>query len=281
MYIDEDKCKLLKEYSIPYVGVSIDVGVQEVESKLRVGVDLDRLFTTIRLLRKYDIQVGIRSVLTLTSAYTIEHLVKICRKLDVKRLCIYNIVPTGRAKYVDTALKLDDELYVRFLLYLMTRIVPENRDIDILMVTEPSTYILACLLRAETKDEFYTLVDRYKRRCACSAGVKIVSIYPDGTYNPCQFYKIESRINVKDTPLDVALRQLQELYGNIKCEHCPFSDLCRGCIVKMQERNITYNPDCVLLKLYRTGMYEKLKDWKRRLIEDTVQTVLKATVRGS
>ncbi|NPB00257.1 MAG: radical SAM protein [Crenarchaeota archaeon] len=267
MFINNENIKLLKNYNIDYVGVSLDIPSQE-DSKIRIGSSFYKIVETIRILTHNSIETGIRMTLTWTSMYTIENMLKLCRKYDVHRLCIYHLVPSGRGLETYKKLKPPPEVETIFLIHLL-KILREYRNIDVLTVTEPSDYIVISLLSSRSKKELEEKIERFSKRSRCNAGKSILSIYPDLSVYPCQFDNKNKLGDLRERSLTDLIHEEYEY-----CRGCKLWEYCRGCRLRLRD-NI--DEDCTLMALYRLVRTERVivEDWKKRFLKETFEDVRK------
>ncbi len=255
----------LVEYGVKYVGVSVDTGIPFLESKIRRGSDIEKIVDTIRELRRLGVDVGVRATLTVASLPVLERLLKLCSRLDVYRLCIYFLVPSGRARELST-LSVDGELAVRAMLYLF-KVVRRHPLIDVLLVTNPSAFLLACLYSSSSKEEFLKLAESYSARCRCNAARGIVSLNVRGELLPCQFSPPEFSCGfILSTDLRTALKTGKEIVERYRCRACELADLCYGCPVRLYVHSVDADPLCVVRPLSRF-QGALIDDWKISLIK--------------
>jgi len=265
LFIDENTVKMLREYNIDYVGISLDIP-SGADSKIRVGSSFEKIREALIQLRKSDVDVGIRMTLTWANLYVLEDMLRFCHRYDIHRLCIYHLAPSGRGSEVYRLLKPSTEIEALALAYLI-KILRTYRDIDVLTVTEPSDYISAALLSSFCKRELEEKIERFSRRSKCNAGRSIVSIYPDLSVYPCQFDNRNKIGSLRTEPLrKIMERRLEQDC----CRGCRLWELCRGCRLRLGEDNI--DEDCTLRALYKLARVGRLRieDWKVRFLEDVL-----------
>ncbi len=266
MFISDRHVDMLKKYDVDYIGISLDIP-SRYDSKIRVGSNFDKIVESIRMLVNNKINVGIRMTLTWTSMYTIEDMFKLCSKYGIHRLCIYHLAPSGRGVDTYSKLKPSREIETLFLNYLM-KLVKYYKNIDVLTVTEPSDFLTIALLSSNSKREFEDTIGRFYRRCRCSAGRSIISIYPDCTVYPCQFNNSKSLGNlIYESIEDILSKRYEHSY----CTRCRLYEYCRGCSIRVVER---FDKDCTLYGLYTLAVSARLNidDWKIKLLEEIFST---------
>ncbi len=268
LLINDKVVNMLKKYDIEYVGISLDIPATE-DSKIRKGSDYYKILTNIRTILSKGIEVGIRTTLTKANIYTIEEMLKLCKKNNIRRYCIYHLAPSGKAiDVVYRRLKPDKRIEARLVGYLV-KICREYSNVDILLVTEPSDMITISLLSSHSREEFYEKLERYHRRTKCNAGRNIVSIYPDLSVYPCQFNNLEKIGNLEN---DELLKIVERYNKDRICKGCRLYKYCEGCMIR------TYgnvDVDCTfrgLLENVYSGSIH-LESWKENILKETLSLV--------
>ncbi len=243
--IGHDKVRQLISFGLRYIGISIDTGVPSLEVKLRPGIDLEKVVETARFARKHGIHVGIRATLTFSNIVMLENLFKLCTRLGISRLCLYFLVPSGRALKLGS-LFLDSVTALKAVLHLV-KLVKRYSKIDTLLVTNPSAYLTICLYAASTKEEFFHLAHLYSSRCKCNAALSLISLNVQGEILPCQFSPPSSSCgNINSVSIIEALEKGRSWVETHRCRACELSDLCYGCPVRLYVHKTTRDPACLL-----------------------------------
>jgi len=261
--VEPDLIKSLAERSVKYIGVSVDTGLTVLESKLRRGVNLEKVFETIHIAKKLGIDVGVRSTLTITSLVALENLFKLCEKLQIDRLCIYFLVPSGRALH-SYNLSVSSQTALRVVIYLI-KLVQLYSNIDTLLVTNPSVFVFTCLYISSSKEEFFSLLEMYSERCRCNAASRLISVNVRGEILPCQFAPSTAICGTLDN-LDLAQAVLRgrEWISKHRCRSCLLSDLCLGCPVRLHVTASDRDPLCLLESLTKVEI-ASISGWKTDL----------------
>ncbi len=263
MFLNENIISIVKKYNIDYVGISLDIPSRE-DSKIRQGSSFNRIVDAIKLLRNSDIDTGIRMTLTWANIYTIEEMLRFCKRHNVGRLCIYHLVPSGRGLDIYKILKPDPEIETLALIHLI-KILKHYKNIDVLTVTEPSDYILASIIASSNKNDLDSRISRYYRRSRCNAGKSILSIYPDLSVYPCQF---DNRNRIGSLR-EASLREISTRYQEqSSCRGCKLWELCRGCRLRIENDGVDH--DCTVRTFYRLAKAGRvhIEDWKVRYLEE-------------
>ena len=276
LVLDEEKVRKLVDHLISYVGISLDVPLQDVEEKVRVGSNVEKTLHTLRLLKKYNITTGVRVTLTWPSLSAIEKMFDLCLQEQIDRLCIYHLVPSGRGYGTYSMLSVDEPVvHAKFLTFIV-KLAEKNPELDILLVTEPSDMLAVALLSSSSEDEYFRKIEHWKSRTRCSALSGIVSISPEGRVHPCQFMNNVSIGNVYEKPLDEVLHVARQ--GKIalpRCENCRYVEYCRGCAIRLSYSGKMRDPACALYALYLAVSKGKirLEQWKIKILQNWASTL--------
>ncbi len=276
LLLKEEHVKRLVEHLISYVGVSLDVPLQDVEKKLRLGSSVSRVVDTIRMLRRCGITTGIRMTLTWPSLSAVEKMFELCIYEHVDRLCIYHLVPSGRAFSTYSVLSIDDPVIRAKFLTFLVKLVEHHPEIDVLLVTEPSDMLAAALLSSTSEDEYYRKVMTWSRRTRCSALSGIVSVSPEGSVHPCQFMSNISLGNVYEKPLDEILAEAKRRGVNLaRCKKCPYVEHCGGCSIRITYMGEELDPACALyaLRVAASRGRIRLERWQIKVLQDWASTL--------
>ncbi|WP_243671491.1 SPASM domain-containing protein [Vulcanisaeta sp. JCM 16161] len=191
-------------------------------------------------------------------------------------------MPSGRGKGIINLLPSPDQM-LRFLMRLID-IARKYPDIEILTVDNPADGVVASLLASNDEGEFMSKLRLVSRMGACSAGRKVMSIYPNGDVYPCQFFNDKPMGNVRRERLteiwlrprlntELVIRLRERGYGNSPCMRCPYLRYCGGCRVRAEVINgdvWSMDPLCTmnsLLRLWRLGEVD-LKPWQVRVMRE-------------
>jgi len=274
MCLDEDAVNKLKYFGVRYVGVSLDSPSSYADSKIRKASSLEKIISSINILKKYDIEVGLRTTLTWVSYASVDNLIEFCKKFNIGRLCLYYLMPSGRGRDLYNTLALNNH-YIRakFLVYI-TKLVECNPDVDILLVTEPSDMLAIALLSSDNEDEFYRKVRTWCNRTMCGAGSKIISIFYDGEVHPCQFMRDIACGNIMNNTILDILTKAREIHLKLPtCRYCTFLNYCHGCPIKIAYGRSAIDPECALLSLYLSLDRIRLASWQMKILREWACTL--------
>ena len=281
--ITRDWAAKLKELNVQYVGISIDSPIPEVHDKIRGVLGAwDLAIRGIKNVMEVGIPVGIRTTVTKLNIDHAPEVVELAHKLGISRVAFYHLVPSGRGRGVINLLPSPDQL-LRFLIRLMD-MARKYPDVEILTVDNPADGVVAALLASNDEGEFMSKLRLVSRMGACSAGRKVMSIYPNGDVYPCQFFNDRPMGNVRRERLteiwlrpkvntELVIRLRERNYGGSPCMRCPYLKYCGGCRVRAEVLNgdaWSMDPICTmnsLLRLWRLGEVE-LKPWQVRVMRE-------------
>lgn len=243
--ITSEKAKLIKEYGVSYVGISLD-GIGPVNDKFR-GVEgaFDRAVVGIRNCMEAGVRVGLRLTLTKRNVQDIEQLFEFMDKEGVERACFYHLVPSGRADSMFT-----DDLAPKQSIKAMETILAKTRQLkeagkktDILTVDNhvDGVYLYLKLLEEdpERAEDVWKLLT-WNGGGLNSSGVGIGCLDFHGHVHPDQFWYHYSLGNVHEKPFseiwsnpdEPLLKGLRDRKNYVKgrCRMCKFLDACGGAL---------------------------------------------------
>ncbi|WP_243680537.1 radical SAM protein [Vulcanisaeta souniana] len=286
--ITRDWALKLRELGVQYIGISIDSPIPELHDRIRGGVSgaWSLAIRGIKNVMEVGIPVGIRTTVTRLNIDRATEIVELAHRLGISRVAFYHLVPSGRGGRggIIDLLPSPDQL-LRFLIKLI-EVARNYPDVEVLTVDNPADGVVASLLTSNDEDEFMGKLRLVSRMGACSAGRKVMSIYPpNGDVYPCQFFNDKPMGNVRKERLteiwlrpkentELVIRLRERNYGDSPCMRCPYlGGYCGGCRVRAEVLNSdvwSMDPLCTmnsLLRLWRLGEIE-LKPWQIRIMKN-------------
>jgi len=234
----------LRDAGIAYVEVSIDGANSEVHDTFRgVSGCFEKAIDGIRNLVESGIYTCIAVTVTKHNVHSIPAIVQLGKKLQAKRVVVFNFIPAGRGSEI---VNLDISPVERegLLEYLYSELTKGEIQT---FCTAPQ-FARVCIKKAlETKQALaapthfaaYNLPDKSKYLTeflgGCGAGRIYCAIEPNGLVTPCVFMPIPvgdlrtqsfKQIWVRSSVL-ADLRNRQKLKG--RCSHCQYMYICGGC----------------------------------------------------
>ncbi len=243
--ITSEKAKLIKEYGVSYVGISLD-GIGAVNDKFR-GVDgaFDRAVTGIRNCMEAGVRVGLRLTLTKRNVQDIEQLFEFMDKEGVERACFYHLVPSGRADsmFSDDLAPAQSRKAMEVILATTKQLKEAGKKTDILTVDNhvDGVYLYLKLLEEDPAraEEVWKLLT-WNGGGLNSSGVGISCLDFHGHVHADQFWYHYSMGNVHEKPFseiwsnpdEPLLKGLRDRKNYLKgrCRMCKFVDACGGAL---------------------------------------------------
>ena len=249
--ITESVAARLAELGLSYAGISLD-GPADVHDRFR-KVDGAFLATLngITNCRSAGIRTGLRFTMTRDNITHVDKLFDIAAASDVRRICFYHLIRTGRAK--DLAESAPSPQQVRDAIdTILTQTASRVRrgEVEEVLTVGNHTDGPYMLLRMQAENHPHVGAARelLARSSGNRIGQNIASINWDGQVFPDQFWRNYSLGNILDKPFgdiwqneaDPVLHVLRNKrrYKDPQCARCRWFDLCLG-----NFRSLTGKPD--------------------------------------
>jgi radical SAM protein with 4Fe4S-binding SPASM domain len=234
----------LKAAGVRYAEVSLDGATAETHDTFRgVPGSFGRTVEGIKNLVEEDVYTCIATTATKYNFYEVPSIVELAKMLHVKRVIVFNFIPTGRGQAI-LDMDLSPAQRERLLEYLYGELV--KGDVEALC-TAPQ-YARVCLQRsiADNRERLtpthFVSADLHgqTRHLAefiggCGAGRMYCAIQPNGLVTPCVFMPItigdlrkESLVSIwKRSDVLDDLSDRERLKG--RCGRCQYRHICGGC----------------------------------------------------
>ena len=239
--IDSAAAEKLAKTGIRYVGISID-GQQEFHDRFRQTKGCFKAAVTgIENCAKAGIKAGLRFTITKENAGQIPAVFELAASKDIRRICFYHLVRTGRAKGLDS--QVPTPLQTRKIIDAITEktddFAKKGLIDEVLTVGNHADgpYLLVRMLK-ENNSLYEKAEQLLLTNGGNKTGEKIVCIGWNGSVYPDQFWRNYSLGNVKDktfrqiweNPDEPVLNKLRNKAGfaDKRCLGCKWFDLCRG-----------------------------------------------------
>ncbi len=242
--LNDNVLEKLKDSCVDYIEISLDSSKEEIHDSFRgVRGAFKRTLRGIKNAVEKRFYTCIAITATKNNLYEIPDIINIAKEIGVKRVIVFNFIPTGRGKEIED-LDLSPTQREDLLKYLY-EVLTEGR-IEVLS-TAPQ-YSRVCLqqsiatmrdLLAPTHFSALSFHGRTKRLAGflggCGAGRLYCAIQPNGLVTPCVFMPIVvgdlRNQSLKEVWLNSRvmndLRDRNRLRG--RCRNCKYRDICGGC----------------------------------------------------
>ena len=239
--IDSAVADRLAEVGVGYVGISID-GRQQFHDRFRqVKGSFKSAVAGIHNCQKAGIKTGLRFTITKANAGQIPAVFDIAASLNIRRLCFYHLIRSGRAKEIEPQiLNAEQTRHVLDVIMKKTSDFVRKALVDEVLTVgnhADGPYLLTKM--AGQNNQRY----EYARRLLLAnggnkIGQNIACVGWDGRVHPDQFWRNYALGNVKDKSFkelwenqdDPVLNKLRNksLFADPRCLQCKWFDLCKG-----------------------------------------------------
>ncbi len=239
--ITEEKARIFAQFSLSYIGVSLD-GIDEVNDSFRgVRGAYGKAIAGIRNAKKAGIKVGLRFTINKRNLEEIPKIFDLIEEEQIQRVCFYHLVYAGRgSKLVEEDLTHEETRQV--VDYIMDRtkdFFNKGREIEVLTVDNHADgpYVYLRLLREDPAraQEVYELLMMNEGN---ASGVGIACIDEEGNVHADQFWRHYSFGNIRKRPFskiwmdttNELMAQLKEKKKFVKgrCAQCRWLNICGG-----------------------------------------------------
>ena len=239
--IDEQTAARLKSAQVRYVGISLDGPATEHDRFRRCHDSFRLAVKGLHCCAKAGLSTGIRFTMTADNIESVETIFDIALAADVKRICFYHLINSGRAaemkiaapSFVQTRKALDSviDLAERFV---------EPGQIDQVLTVGNHADGPYLLLKMKSKNHplYGQAIELLRRSGGNRIGQNIASVSSDGAVHPDQFWRNYSLGNITQTPFGVIWDNAADPVLNIlrnrdkfkdpRCARCRWFELCKG-----------------------------------------------------
>jgi len=239
--ITEEKARIFSEFSLSYIGVSLD-GIGDVNDAFRgMKGAYDMALAGIRNAKRAGIKAGLRFTIHKGNYLEIPNILDLIEQEEIERVCFYHLVYAGRGSGL-----IDEDLTHgetrRVVDYIMDRtkaFFDKGQPIEVLTVDNHADgpYVYLRLLREDKKraEEVYELLMMNEGN---ASGVGIACVDEEGNVHADQFWRHYSFGNVRERPFSTIWMDLDdELMAKLKkkkkyvkgrCTICRWLDICGG-----------------------------------------------------
>lgn len=239
--ITEKKARILSDFSLSYIGVSLD-GIGSVNDAFRGKKGaFNRAIKGIRNAKKAGIKVGLRFTINRRNFQEVPKIFDLLEKEDIERVCFYHLVYAGRgSKLINEDLSHDEQRgIVDYIMDRTKEFFDKGRQIEVLTVDNHADgpYVFMRLAREDRKraDEVYELLMMNEGN---ASGVGIACVDEAGNVHADQFWRHYSFGNIRKRPFSkIWMDTKNELMSKLKqkkryvkgrCRVCRWLEVCGG-----------------------------------------------------
>jgi radical SAM protein with 4Fe4S-binding SPASM domain len=239
--IDSPAADKLAEVGASYVGISID-GEEKFHDNFRQAEgSFKAAVAGIQNCKKANLKTGLRFTITKANSEQIPVVFELAASTNVRRICFYHLIRTGRAKQLDEQLLTPEQTRQ----VLDTIIKKTDESVRRTLVDEVLTvgnhadgpYLLLKMTR-EKNQRYEKARELLLANGGNKIGEKIASVSWNGNVYPDQFWWNYSLGNVKDKTFkeiwgnsnEPVLNKLRKKsrFADKRCLRCKWFDLCKG-----------------------------------------------------
>lgn len=239
--ITPEVARKIKKAGFFYVGISLD-GREKTNDWFRKKPGAFRkTLSGIRNCQKVGLKVGLRFTLTKYNFKDLPHIFALIEKENIRRLCLYHLVYTGRGSELkDKDLNFAEKRRVLEFIWQKTLdFKQKGLKCEILTVDNHADGVWIYLKLKKTKTtQAKRAWDFLKYQGGNSAGIKMVGVDSRGEVFPDQFWRTHSLGNLREKKFSqiwqdknnkflLALRNRIPLFKG-RCSRCNYVSLCNG-----------------------------------------------------
>jgi len=239
--IDSAVADKLVDVGVSYVGISID-GEEKFHDKFRkVKGCFKAALAGIEHCKAAGLKTGLRFTITKANAEQVGAVFDIAVSMDVRRICFYHLIRTGRAKELDnqTLLSQQSRAVVDTIIEKTDEFVGRGLVDEVLTVGNHADGPFLLARMTQENNRRYEEAEKLLRAGGGNKiGESIVCVSWDGNVHPDQFWRNYSLGNVKDKSFEQiwedssepVLKKLRDKahFADQRCLCCRWFDLCKG-----------------------------------------------------
>ena len=239
--IDLQAVKKLADVGVSYVGISID-GTEEFHDAFRqVKGSFKAALAGIANCKKAGIRTGLRFTITKANAGQISDVFDIAAANDIRRICFYHLICTGRAKDLEEQTFSPEQTrsVIEVIIEKTNQFVKRKLVDEVLTVGNHADgpYLLV-KMEKEKNENFHKAGKLLLANGGNRIGEKIGCVGWDGSVHPDQFWRNYALGNIRNRTFrqiwedstEPVLNKLRNKskYADKRCLECRWFDLCKG-----------------------------------------------------
>jgi radical SAM protein with 4Fe4S-binding SPASM domain len=240
--ITEGLARKIQETGFSYVGISLDGSGGEVNDMIRGKTGaFQQTIEGIKNCQKMDLKVGLRFTMTKKNFRQIPEIFEMAEEFDLKRICFYHLVYSGRAAALQEHDLSHDEMRqtMEFIFEQAFSYCQENRDIEIMTVGNHCDGIFLYLkLKRINPQRAAGCLRLLELNGGNNSGIRLAAVDSRGNIYPDQFWRNRVLGNIREEKFSqvwsdvnnaflAALRDRKPLLKG-RCQKCGFFTLCNG-----------------------------------------------------
>jgi Fe-coproporphyrin III synthase len=239
--IDGATAGQLAKAGVSYVGISID-GSEEFHDSFRASKGSFKAAAAgIENCKKAGVKTGLRFTITKANSNQIPLVFDIAASMNVRRICFYHLIRTGRAKELDREVLSPEQTRqtVNVIIEKTNEFARKNLIDEVLTVGNHADgpYLLIKMIKEKNK-HYKDAMQLLLANGGNQIGERIGCVGWDGNVYPDQFWRNYCLGNVKDKSFkeiwgnsdEAVLKKLRNKlqFADKKCLKCKWLDLCKG-----------------------------------------------------
>lgn len=239
-FINEAAAKRLAENGVRWVATSMYGPAEFHDSMVGVPGTHAKIIDAIKLLRKNDVGVVLKTALTKDIWNHIFDTIQMAKDLDCGLIYICDLITSGRSEGEDDA-RVTVEQWRELCDFIVEDMLDPTSNLEYDIGAIPSTIPYIAEKFIEKGIDVTKGLERLQIFSACPVGKGHMTVNSEGGVMACQFAQDWTVGNIRDISFAEAVSRLyeidgQESKGQCAPENCDYSRICRGCRVKAWQR---------------------------------------------
>ena len=234
--VTEENAQRLKENGVKWIATSF-YGPRAYHDELtQVPGTYDKVMNAIRILRKADVGVVLKTAITVNNWPYIYDMIQTAKDLDCGIFYICDLITSGRSEG-EEALRISKAQWRELCDFIVDDMLDPDSHMEYDIGAIPSTIPYIAEKFIERGADVSKGLHRLSLFSACPVGQGHMAINSEGNIMPCQFSQEWTVGNIRDMSIEDAVKLLrtfdeQPSEGQCAPDACAFTHICRGCRVK-------------------------------------------------